>query len=225
MAFQLYASNRHCLPKVAQVNSAQETRRAALRDAEDDQSRATRLLLIAAYEQAAAAKLARPSVTWLCERAGVGRSTFYTHFASVEDLAIATITASFEPIATADTDRRRAHSDERRAIARDGLSALIESIERTRSVLDYTVQIGSRAAVLDRLIEEFAHYTRETIAVEYDHLDAARRDIVTEYVSAGTAHTVLQWVEGRMPVSRSDLIERLVDVLPAPLTRHSDTTS
>ncbi len=201
------------------MSSAQESRRASLRDADDDQSRATRLLLIGAYEQAAAARLARPSVTWLSERAGVGRSTFYTHFASVEDLAIATITASFEPIATSDTDRRRAHTDDRRAIARDGLSAIIESIERSRAVLDYTVHIGSRAAVLDRLIAQFAHYTRETIAVEYDHLDAARRDIVTEYVSAGTAHTVLQWVEGRMPLRRSALVDQLLDVLPVPLTR------
>ncbi len=201
------------------MSSAQESRRASLRVADDEQARATRAQLIGAYTHAATTQLKSPSVTWLCENAGVGRSTFYTHFASVEELAIATITAGFGPISIADTSRRRAHSDERRAIARDGLDAMIVDIERTRAVLDYTVRIGSRAAVLDRLIEQFACYIRQTIAVEYAELDAARLDIVTQYVSAGTAHIVLRWIEGRSTLSRAELVDQLTDVLPAPLTR------
>lgn len=201
------------------MHSAQEHRRESLRGADDEQSRTTRALLMGAYEQAASARLRRPSVTWICERAGVGRSTFYTHFASVEELALATITAGFAPVSASDTDRRLAHSDERRAIARDGLTAIIEGLERARGVLGYTVAIGSRAAVLDRLIERFAHHTRMTIAVEYDGLDEARLDTVTQYVSAGTAHTVLRWIEGGSPLSRSELVDQLLDVLPTPLTR------
>lgn len=200
------------------MHSAQENRRVSLRGADDEQSRNTRALLMNAYEHAASARLRQPSVTWICERSDVGRSTFYTHFASVEELALATITAGFEPVSASDTDRRLAHSDERRAIARDGLTAIIEGLERARSILSYTVTIGSRAAVLDRLIERFAHHTRQTIAVEYAELDAARLDVVTEYVSAGTAHTVLRWLEGRSALSRSELVDQLLDVLPSPLT-------
>lgn len=219
MAYRDYARLDTVYWRSSLLDSAQENRRASLRSADDEQSRATRAQLIGAYEQAAAAQLKSPSVTWLCENAGVGRSTFYTHFASVEELAIAAITAGFEPISIADTARRRAHPDERRAIARDGLHAIIDDIERTRAVLEYTVRIGSRAAVLDRLIEQFARHTRQTIAVEYAELDAARLDVVTEFVSAGTAHIVLRWIEGRGDLSRAELVDQLTDVLPAPLTR------
>lgn len=201
------------------MNSAQANRRDSLRNAEDEQSRATRMLLMDAYGQAAAAQTKQPSVTWLCEQAGVGRSTFYTHFASVEELAIATITAGFEPISSSDTDRRRARSEDRRRIAEDGLISIIEDIERTREVLEYTVRIGSRAAVLDRLIEQFALHTRETIALEYGDLDAPRLEIINQFVSAGTAHTVLHWLEGKSRLDRSELVSQLVDVLPPALTR------
>jgi AcrR family transcriptional regulator len=201
------------------MDTAQESRRATLRSGEDEQSRATRALLIGAYEQAAAARLRSPSVTWMCERAGVGRSTFYTHFASVEELAITAITAGFEPISVSDTDRRRAHPDQRRAIAGDGLHSIIENLERARPVLEYTLRIGSRAALLTRLIEQFALHTRQTVALEYEGLDAARLEVVTEYVSAGAAHSVLRWIEGGTALTRAELVAQLLDLLPAPLIR------
>lgn len=179
----------------------------------------TRAALIGAYQTAAAANVdAPPSVTWLCTDAQVGRSTFYTHFASVEELAMATVTAGFEKLSLGDVGRRMARTDERRRIAADGLAEMFALLQQSKGVLEFAIRTGSRSAVHDLFAREFAKYIHGTVAVEFPHLTPAQVDIATEYVSAGTAHVALTWLESDFSATQSDLIGLLLDLLPARLT-------
>jgi len=195
----------------------QESRRTELRGAEDVQARETRRRLLAAYRQAARERLPRPSVTWLCERSGVARSTYYTHFATVDDLAVHAITESFANVSDVDLERRTAHEEDRRTISRAGLTHTVEALEQSRDVLEYAISVGSRAAVLERLVEQFAAFTGRTVATEYDHLPDRAREVVTQFVSAGVAHVLLRWLEDGA-ADRDELVDQLVDVLPAGFT-------
>lgn len=196
----------------------QADRRADLRAADDTQSLETRRRLVEAFRAAAAEELPRPSVTWICDRSGVARSTFYTHFATVDDLAVFTITGGFADLSAVDVALRSAHAQDRRAITRAGLEPLVDGLERARPDLAYAMRIGSRAAVLERLVAQVAHHTRHTIDTEYPDRTEEERALTTEFVSAATVHTVLRWLDGGT-LPRERLVEHLIDLLPTELTR------
>jgi len=131
-------------------------------------------------------------VTWICERSGVGRSTFYTHFATVDDLAVFAITETFAATSAADVAEGTTHTQDRRAITREGVGRVVDALEATRDDLDHAVRIGSRAAVTERLVAEFASFTAGTVAAEFTEFTSAERDLVTEFVSAATVQAVLR---------------------------------
>lgn len=197
--------------------TSQERKRQSLRVVDDEQARATRSRLLSAVREIAAENVQRPSVTLLCERSGVARSTFYTHFATVEDLAVQALTEVFEEVSADDVRRRMQHHDSGRVIARDGLDRVIGALEGSRELLEYTIGIGSRAAVLESLIGQFAASTLITVATEYAELDASTQTFINDYVSAGTAHAILMWMETPEARGRDELIEQLIDLLPARL--------
>jgi AcrR family transcriptional regulator len=200
------------------MQSPQADRRADLRTAQDEQSLETRRRLVEAFRTAAAEDVARPSVTWICERSGVGRSTFYTHFATVDDLAVFAITETFAATSASDVAERTTHGQDRRDITRAGLSRVVDALEATRDDLEYAVRIGSRAAVTERLVAEFASFTSGTVAAEFGDRSRAERDLVTGFVSAATVQGILWWLANPATMDRDAFIELLVELLPTQLT-------
>ncbi|MGW8482643.1 hypothetical protein ACWGJP_05850 [Microbacterium sp. NPDC055903] len=200
------------------MSAAQASTRSERGAADDPQVHETRRRLVQALREAAEEDRASVSVTWLCTRAGVARSTFYTHFATVDDLAVFTIVQAFAAAADADVARRSAHDGQRTAITRAGLERVVDAFESTRDDILYAVRLGSRPAVIERLIADFARLTRPTIRTELASHGEAAQNLMAEFVGAGTVHAVLRWMEhGGM--TRSALIDQLVEMLPAALTR------
>lgn len=200
------------------MGNPQATRRSDLQEVDHAKVIQTRRRLVDAFRDAAREQRMPVSVTWVCDRAGVARSTFYTHFGTVDDLAVFSISQAFAEASDADVQLRSAHEEDRRSITRAGLERVVDAFEATSSDIDYAIRIGSRAAVIERLTTEFALLTRRTIATELDGLDERARDLMAEFIGAGTVHVVFTWMERGRP-DRDLLIERLIDVLPAGLTR------
>lgn len=198
--------------------TSQESRRTSMRNTTDDRVTSTRGTLVSAYRFAAEQQVSNLSVTWLCTHAQVGRSTFYTHFASVDELAIAAITADFGSISDQDISHRRSSSADRRRIARDGLLALIHSLDASRSLVDYAVRVGSHADVLAGLIATFVEHIHATVALEYSSRSPEHKALIEEYVGAGTAHVLLSWLNDPSPLAPDELVDWLVDLLPQLLT-------
>lgn len=199
------------------MTTPQQQRREALR-AMDEQALAARRGIVAAFHDAARQGLPRPSVTAICRAAGVARSTFYTHFAAVDDLAMASIGEVFADASAIDVRERHAEHPDRAEITRAGLERVLAALEQSRALLDYAVRIGSRALVLEQLVAQFSAFTRETIDAEYAHLDEGARALANEFVSAATAHALLRWLGDPAGVPREALLDQLVGLLPARLT-------
>ena len=200
------------------MSSQQENRRSDLHAIDDLQVRETRQRLVEAFREASTEELSSVSVTWLCKKSGVARSTFYTHFATVEDLAVFTISEAFASASQADVDRRSTHEQDRRTITRVGLEGAVSAFDASRSDILYAIRIGSRPAVVQRLTEEFARLTRRTVAAESNEADDDAVDLVTEFISAGTVHVLFLWMERGQP-DCDVLIDQLLDLLPHQLTR------
>jgi AcrR family transcriptional regulator len=195
------------------VVTDQQQRRACLRDAEDDQTIRTRHALVAAYRAAADEHVHRVSVRWLCACSGIARSTFYTHFASVEDLAAFVVTEDFDRLAAEDAELRAAGPG--RSAAWAGLHGVVRTLTDRQALLDYSLTETSRPVVVARMVDWFASYTRDTIARTYRD-DAVAQQVV-DFVSAGVVHTVLGWLESGRGTDLDAFVDVLVDLLPERL--------
>lgn len=200
------------------MNGTQAERRSSFQKTGDAQVIQTRAKLIDSFRLAAVERRPTVSVSWICAQAGVARSTFYTHFATVEDLAVNAIAQAFAQTSVEDLARRSAAEVDRRTITRLGLESLAVAFEVSRGDIGYAMELGLRAAVVDRLVMDFTKLTRKTVALEVGSVSDASLDLMAQFIGGGTVNAFFLWLEREAP-SRAELVEELLDLLPAALTR------
>lgn len=194
----------------------QEHRRTRLRSLEDPQAQRTREQLVQAFLEAAENGTHPLSVRWLCERAEVGRSTFYTHFSAVEDLAAFVLTAEFDDFIRDDVRRREAGVAGLVA-ARIGLQRIVDGLVRRRDIVSYAVRTTSRAAVESEMVAWLAAYAAVVVRSGFPEWDDRHRSPVDDFISAGTVHAALNWIDDPDGLSQADLVEVLLAALPLRL--------
>ncbi|TQS39768.1 TetR/AcrR family transcriptional regulator [Cryptosporangium phraense] len=197
---------------------AQQERRESLAVTDDVRAVETRRRLIAAFRTAVGEGRTDLSVTAFCRMAGVARSTFYTHFATMEDVAVAAVSEVFADIETVDSSRRSDHVLSRPEITRLGLRGIIDGLSDARSLVRYAIAIGSKAAVHAKLVDEVAVVARGTVLSELPHLDETGVRTLALYMAAGTVFVTLDWIE-HPSMTEEQLTEYLLASFPAWLTR------
>lgn len=199
------------------MNEGLTSRRVALAATGDARAHSTRRRLADALRELLAEDAGEPSVVAIASRAGVGRSTFYTHFATVDDLVVFVVDEILEALSPIDVRRRSTQELSRDEITRLGLDELIENLTAERDVLLYATRT-SEPVVRDRLVAELAHSLEGTIHTEAPGLTGPRLRLSTEFVAAGLMHVALGWIAEPGSASREDVIESLFGILPQWLT-------
>ncbi|MDN4640063.1 TetR/AcrR family transcriptional regulator [Agreia sp. PsM10] len=156
------------------------------------------------------------SVLAVCRTAGVARSTFYSHFATLEDLAVATVADAFTAASPADVRRRTAHETSSADITRESVTQMIVTLEDLRTVVLMTTRMASRAAVVERLIAAMTEAVRSAIEVEDSDLEEPALALTADFVAAGTVYATLRWLE-QDERDRQAIIDHLMNLLPAVL--------
>ncbi len=137
------------------------------------------------------------SIQDVCDRADVGRSTFYTHFADKEDLLL----AGFDDL--------RAMLKE--AVRSDRLAG--RPLGFTRPLLEHAAEnlrlfralVGKRSGqtVQRRFFELVVHLTRDELASAVGAgLDL---DATVQYIAGALFRLVIWWVDMRKPIPAADL--------------------
>lgn len=111
----------------------------------------------------------RTSVTSICEAAGVARSTFSTHFATVDELAPAALGAALTAAVADDTERRAAHELDRVTITQLG-----------------AIACASRDALEPRLVARAAESVGQVIFTEHPEFAEADARLHANFIAAGT---------------------------------------
>jgi len=128
----------------------------------------------------------------VCERAAVGRSTFYTHFADKEELLF----SGFD-------DLRSLLRASREAGNLFGFTgALLEHVEENKRM--FRALMGKRASQIAqrRLLELLAGLIREDLAplLEADQLEPA-----VHFLAGGLIELLVWWVESRSTLQRDEI--------------------
>ncbi|ROO85118.1 TetR family transcriptional regulator [Actinocorallia herbida] len=200
----------------------QAARRESLATTGDARAVETRRRLALAFRAAAADGVPDVSVVQICKRAGIARSTFYTHFATVEDLAASTIAELFAVASSADVERRTVQALPRTEITEIGLRTIVDALWDARDLVRYTTALGSQAAIQDRLVAEVADLARPTVLAELPALAEADLRLTTEFMAAGIVRVTMHWIADPT-VSRDHLVAWMARLLPSWLA--ADPTS
>ncbi|MHB8875490.1 MAG: TetR/AcrR family transcriptional regulator [Myxococcaceae bacterium] len=155
------------------------------------------------------------SVQHVCDRADVGRSTFYTHFADKEDLLI----SGFEELRMALREQQAASASTR---ALGFARGLIEHAHEHRRLFRAIVGKRSGQVVQQRfrqLLVDLVHEELAALAPAGPRLDGT-----VHYVAGALFELLMWWLDARNPLPPADL-EQLFHRLTTPVlaaSRESD---
>ena len=141
------------------------------------------------------------SVQDICDRADVGRSTFYTHFADKEEL----LQAGFD-------DLRRELRAQRTESASKG-----DPLGFARGVIEHAAENQTLfRAIIGRRAGHFVEKHFRQLVVEIAKEELGQGAGAAHFVAGGLVQLLTWWVDGRRPVAEAADLEALFRRLAAP---------
>jgi len=129
-------------------------------DLSDPRAQRTRALLLAEFERQLALHGEMPTVASLVRDAGVSRSSFYSHFTSIEELPVAAVRSALDQLGERDTEMRREDDVPGVNVARMTYGAFFAHIAGHRHLYAALVATGessARAELREALVLQTQH--------------------------------------------------------------------
>jgi len=147
----------------------------------------------------------------ICEAANVGRSTFYAHYTSKDDLK----RSGLEHLRSVLVDRHREALSKQPDIGDRSLSFSLTMFEHARSHIDlYRAQVGSRGGnvALGTIRQILCELVRDELAANAgkNPADAIPREFVVQYVVGAYMAVLTWWLDrgAKLPPERIDAMFR-----------------
>ena len=177
----------------------------------------TRQKLVDAFHAGiAGGDLSSMSVSSLSRAAGMNWTSFYSHFASPEDLAIHALSELFDVVGRAGIAARAAHSMPAAEASRRALQDIVGFVHERRE--PYARVLGSAAAprLVQAVTEAFTERTAESLARMPSLPPGADVRVTARFLAGGVLGVIGAWLSVAEGPSRSpgELVEALVQCLP-----------
>jgi len=179
------------------------------RIAADPRAERTKQLILTALRTLIAQPAASVTVAEIVRLAGISRSSFYAHFASLDVLAAELLQAQFADIGSAGLDLPRPPTGEN--ASKLGYARLIDHMVENFPLYASVLELPLTRSAHDQIIEAYATRMLESVLV-FD--DAVHAELVTTYVAGGALTLIGAWMRGHLDVSDDELVDQLVALLP-----------
>lgn len=173
----------------------------------------TRAAIISAIDRLGS-RDAEVTVAAIVAEAQVSRSSFYSQFRDLDDVAVQLMDRLFREIRRLDAELRS--TQQTRKATEAGLEMFLSECQRRR---------GLYAAVLGGNVSSEARQVIHTIVAHSVGATASHSApgsvdprIASTFVAAGLLAVITEWLKAPHPVSTSELISQLVAVLPSWVT-------
>jgi AcrR family transcriptional regulator len=195
------------------VTPLQEARR-GIRSSVDPRVTRTRRAILDAVETLAAGD--DPiTVAAIVRTAGIGRSSFYTHFSGIDELAVAVLSGVFEAIGAEDVELRRNRIVSGAEAARVAQVRLVGHLVQHRALYASMLALPFTSAVYTAAVEGYAAQVRATIALLPEIPHGLSADAVAIYTASGSLGLLAHWIRSSEPVSADVLVDQLMALVPA----------
>lgn len=195
------------------VTSIRDTR-SGIRASADPRVARTRQAILEAVETLANGD--EPiSVAAIVRTAGIGRSSFYTHFSGIDELAVTVLGGVFEAIGAEDVELRRHRIVSGAEAARLAQVRLVGHLVQHRALYASMLALPFTSAVYARAVEGYAAQVRATIALLPSIPHGLSADAVAIYTASGSLGLLAHWIRSTDPVPADVLVDQLMALVPA----------
>lgn len=183
---------------------------------QDPRAVRTREKLICAFNEAVLdSDPSKMSVSALARAAGVNRTSFYSHFASPEDLAIHALSELFDVVGNADIVMRSRHSVSGAEASRRTLRDIVGFVAERRASYARLLGPGTAPALVQAVTEAFTARTVEALERMDVRPAAADPRITARFLAGGVLGVIGAWLsDSRDPCPPDELVEALIQCLP-----------
>jgi AcrR family transcriptional regulator len=159
------------------------------------------------------------AVTDIVREAAISRSSFYAHFAGLDELAIELLRRDFASAAPVAASTKGAT----RESARASYVRLVEHFSTHQSIYSSALGLPLSRRAYDEVIASYAEQLMASfapLAAESPDESTAvkpadvRARVAATYVAGGTVMLLGSWIAGELPLSKEELVDELVALLP-----------
>lgn len=194
----------------------QSEQRDALAATHDRRAVLTRRRPVAAYQGTLREEGTNVSVASIAEAAGVGRSTFYTHFSTLDELAVATIAEMLD-------EANEAEAENRRTVDRNPPADLLGTLNKFVRRLDANRNVLLRGAEIYTSVRE---YSRRRIFSDlypfvvnaFPAVTESEQHLRTVFVAEAVTATLVAWLEHPSSIPSDRLASLMLELVPDWLT-------
>jgi len=197
----------------AMVTPLHETR-SGIRISGDPRVVRTRQAILDAVETLAAGD-APITVAAIVRTAGIGRSSFYTHFSGIDELAVTVLRGVFEAIGLEDVELRRHRIVSGKEAARLAQVRLVGHLVQHRALYASMLALPFTSAVFTQAVESYATQVQATIALLPEIPLGFSPEAVAIYTASGSLGLLAHWIRSDNPVPADALVDQLMSLLPA----------
>ncbi|MFC5930460.1 TetR/AcrR family transcriptional regulator [Cryobacterium melibiosiphilum] len=202
---------RRAEPRTSEARTT-EPRNPETRTAPDPRAERTRQLIFTAIRTLIADQSASVSVPDIVRIAGISRSSFYAHFASLDVLAAEYLRAQFTDLDSAHLRNDVATGEN---AARIGYTRLVAHMVENFPLYASVLALPLTRSAYDQIVDAYATQMLESVLVPDSIPDEVNAELVTTYVAGGALTLISAWMRGQLDVSDDDLVDQLVALLPS----------
>ena len=195
------------------VTPLHETR-SGIRESGDPRVARTRQAILDAVETLAAGDDVI-SVAAIVRTAGIGRSSFYTHFSGIDELAVTVLSDVFQAIGAEDVELRRHRVVSGAEAARVAQVRLVGHLVQHRALYASMLALPFTSAVHTKAVGAYAAQVRATVALLPEIPHGLSADAVAVYTASGSLGLLAHWIRSDAPVSADVLVDQLMSLVPS----------
>lgn len=197
--------------------------RSAVSTAPDPRAERTRQLIFTAIRTLIADQSSSVTVPEIVRIAGISRSSFYAHFASLDVLAAEYLRAQFTDLALDQVGTQQVGTQQLgdpdasagRSGARIGYARLVAHMVENFPLYASVLALPLTRSAYDQIVDAYATQMLESVMVADSVPAEVNAELVTTYVAGGALTLISAWMRGQLDVSDDDLVDQLVALLPA----------
>jgi len=204
------------LPQGEETKAQQAESKDPKRDHTTNDPRAgrTRQQIFDALRQLMSDGNASVTVHQVVQAAGISRSSFYAHFASLDELAAELLRNQFAAIGTSGVDLRREDLIVGRAAARIGYTRLVEHMVENFPLYSSALEMPLARNAYDEIVEAYATRLVDSMVQVESVPSGINVSLATTYIAGGAMTLISAWMRERLEVSDDELVDQLVALLP-----------
>jgi AcrR family transcriptional regulator len=190
----------------------QDAVRRMMRASGDPRAARTRQAIIDAVHELAAEGGTAPTVSDIVRRARVSRSSFYTQFASVDELASVVLREAFMTIGTANLAMLTDGSVSVAEASRVAVGQLVAHVAEHRGL--YRLGLAVTPSSHPEALAALAAQVRQAIAFEPGTHGGVPAETEALYVAGGILAVLRSWIQGDLVGAVDDITNQILALLP-----------